>query len=110
MGAATGAVMLADPALVPIVAIWGADRHEKNKLIAAEDDQNARVALWLMHRAGYDIYQAPLAFWLIASKKPEPIANIPIPLQTEDFYKELGLLWRNSPQTAAARKAALPAA
>jgi hypothetical protein len=101
MGGATAAVVLLDPALVPLVAIYGMDLHEKNKLMLSEDDQNARVGLWLMHKAGYDIYQAPIAWWLLASKTPRPVADIPVPLQAEEIYKELGILWRDVPQTAA---------
>jgi hypothetical protein len=40
--------------------------------------QSGRVSLCLMHDAGYDIQQAPLAWWLLAGKKDEPLAKIGI--------------------------------
>ena len=62
----------------------------------AESQQRIRVALTLMHDAGYDLKEAPKALWLLASKKPEPISNIPIPDEAIYAYAMLGAIWRDT--------------
>jgi hypothetical protein len=53
-------------------------------------EQSGRVGLALMKDAGYDITQAPLAWWLAAPKKPQDIADIPLPERAEYLYQILG--------------------
>jgi hypothetical protein len=57
--------------------------------------QSSRVSLCLLHDAGYDIQQAPLAWWVLAGKKDEPIEKIGLPVHAEHLYNLLGLIWRN---------------
>lgn len=66
--------------------------HELRK----EEDQTGRVSLDLMHDAGYDITQAPIAWWLLASSEPRPIQDIPIPERAAALYRVLGVTWRPS--------------
>jgi hypothetical protein len=66
------------------------------------EEQSGRVALGLLHDAGYNIDQAPVAWWLLASKTPKPISEIPLPRRAAYLYKILGECW-NSPQAAADR-------
>lgn len=56
--------------------------------------QSARVSLGLLHDAGYDIDQAPLAWWLLAPNKPEPIAKILLPERAGYVYRALGENWQ----------------
>jgi len=60
-----------------------------------QEQQSDRVSLWLMHDAGYDIDQAPIAWWLLASTEPKPISEIPMPRRTADLYGVLGECWNN---------------
>ncbi|HWB32264.1 MAG TPA: M48 family metalloprotease [Acidobacteriaceae bacterium] len=55
--------------------------------------QSGRVSLCLMHDAGYDINQAPLAWWLLASKKPKPLDTVAIPPRALTLYIALGTTW-----------------
>jgi len=57
-------------------------------------EQAGRVALCLMHDAGYDIRLAPIALWLSAPKKPKPIEEIKIPARAANLYKSLGTTWQ----------------
>jgi hypothetical protein len=65
----------------------------ENHLLHTAEDQSGRVSLWLLQDAGYDINQAPIAWWLIASKKPQPIADIPLPRRAASLYDFLGESW-----------------
>ncbi|HKO13252.1 MAG TPA: hypothetical protein VJV22_14850, partial [Acidobacteriaceae bacterium] len=54
--------------------------------------QSARVSLMLMRDAGYDITQAPLAWWILSSGK-KPISETRPPAPTVDLYLTLAALW-----------------
>lgn len=84
-----------NPFLLPVAV--GEAHADKEILLSALTAQDARVSLWLLHDAGYDIRQAPIAFWLIASKKPKALADIPIPAEAQFLYMYLGLEWRKAP-------------
>lgn len=58
-----------------------------------EVQQSERVSLDLMHDAGYDVDEAPKAWWLLASKEAKPIDQIAIPDRAIDLYQILGQLW-----------------
>lgn len=60
-----------------------------------QEEQSDRVSLWLMHDAGYDIDQAPIAWWLLASKEPKPISEITLPGRSANLYRILGEVWHN---------------
>jgi hypothetical protein len=70
--------------------------------------QRDRVSLALMHDAGYDVMQAPIAWWLLSSKKQKDVAEIPQPARAKYFYEVLGETWaselattESAPATAA---------
>jgi hypothetical protein len=65
-------------------------------------NQRGRVSLSLMHDAGYDIDQAPLAWWLLSTKKREPLDKTGLPKYSEYLYSVLGEVWHNP--SAGARK------
>ena len=67
--------------------IYGAKQYHRNL------QQRERVSLALLHDAGYDLLQAPIAFWLIAPKDPKPISEVPIPQQSAYLYEMIGQLW-----------------
>ena len=73
----------------------GVSGHAQH-VIDAEVARSGRVSLCLLHDAGYDIRQAPLAWWLLAGKKSKPLDEIELPPRAETLYQALGLIWRNS--------------
>lgn len=76
------------------LAGWGVEEKATDLLwrLAA---QRGRVSLLLLHDAGYDIDQAPLAWWLLDPKKPKPIVEIEMPERAGILYKILGEEWHN---------------
>ena len=58
-------------------------------------DQSGRVALGLMNDAGFDIYQAPIAWWLLSRKKAAPFQEMPMPRRAAYLYQTLGQNWIN---------------
>jgi hypothetical protein len=57
-------------------------------------EQSGRVSLGLLHDANYDIYQAPLAWWILASRKSKDLSEIAIPERARYLYEILGTTWR----------------
>ncbi len=76
---------------MPIVGFTGAA-----VMVQKDAEQSARVSLDLMHDAGYDLTQAPRAWWLLASKEPKPLTEIKRPPRTEYLYRTLGTVWHVS--------------
>lgn len=66
------------------------------------EEQSGRISLFLLHDAGYEIHQAPLAWWLLAPKKPTPMIDTPLPERAAYLYQALGTTWRNLPITSSA--------
>jgi len=61
--------------------------------VAREQHQSGRVSLSLMHDAGYDVTQAPIAWWLLASKKSKPLDRVAMPDRAAYLYRVLGEMW-----------------
>jgi hypothetical protein len=59
------------------------------------EEQTGRIALDLMHDAGYDVDQAPVAWWLLAAKEQKPLSDIEMPYRAAYLYRILGELWHN---------------
>ncbi len=70
------------------------------------EDQRGRVSLGLLHDAGYDIGQAPIAWWQLRTKTGKDLADTPIPPRALNLYKSIGITWHTyydpseSPATA----------
>ncbi|MEO6805582.1 MAG: hypothetical protein ABI286_11160 [Edaphobacter sp.] len=58
-------------------------------------NQSGRVSLGLLHDAGYDINQAPIAWWLLATNSADKLPSTPLPHRAANLYKALGTTWRN---------------
>ena len=70
-------------------------------------NQSGRVSLGLLHDAGYDITQAPIAWWLLAKNSAHDISSIPIPPRAANLYKSLGTTWHNYTEALTAPAPAL---
>jgi hypothetical protein len=57
------------------------------------EDQSGRVSLGLLHDAGYDISQAPIAWWQLRTKTGKDLADTPIPPRSLNLYKSIGITW-----------------
>lgn len=94
---ATGTAVAIAGSAVPVVGLAG-----EVVMISADDEtewfpqeRSGRVSLGLLYGAGYDIDQAPIAWWLLASKDPKPIAEIRLPDHAAYLYRILGETWHN---------------
>ncbi|HXE08584.1 MAG TPA: hypothetical protein VN612_11860 [Acidobacteriaceae bacterium] len=58
--------------------------------------QSGRVSLCLLHDAGYNIDQAPLAWWLLAGKPGKPLDQTKIPPRAATLYIMLGTTWHTA--------------
>lgn len=85
-----GAALLAYDAVSVPFAIHGIH------LLKLQEQERLRVSLDLLNDAGYDIDQAPIAWWLLDSKKKD-IHQISIPQQSTYLYQVLGSLWHIHP-------------
>lgn len=64
------------------------------------EEQSGRVSLTFLHDAGYDIYEAPRAWWLLAPKKPKDISDIYLPERAAYLYSVIGRTWRTNFSTS----------
>jgi hypothetical protein len=71
-----------------------ANHAVKNNMDRHAEAQSGRVSLGLLHDAGFDIAQAPMAWWLLASTKPKDIKDIKMPFRASALYGMLGTTWR----------------
>lgn len=88
---------------VPGLAAWAGTEAlgtGEAAVILKEMAQAARVSLDLTHDAGFDVQQAPLAWWLLASRTPKPITEIYLPWESATLYQMLGKVWRDPPGAA----------
>jgi hypothetical protein len=89
--------------VVPVLGIATqiATSSAGGKLGDLRRNQSGRVSLTLLHDAGYDLAQAPIAWWLLASKTPQEVTNILMPRRAEYLYQFMSQTWpADSPLTA----------
>lgn len=78
----------------------------ESAVVRNAEDQRGRVSLGLLHDAGYDISQAPIAWWQLGTKPGKDLAETPIPYRALNLYKSIGITWHaysepsESPSTA----------
>ena len=89
---AAGGIFVPGLGLATDLAAGSAGAH----LLAQEQQQSGRVSLCLLHDAGYDLREAPLAWWLLAPTKPTDIAHVPLPARAANLYVVLGTTWRET--------------
>ncbi len=74
------------------IATGSADAH----LLLQEQQQSGRVSLCLLHDAGYDLREAPIAWWLLAPSRPTAITSVSLPSRAAYLYLALGTTWRQT--------------
>ena len=95
LGGLAGLAVEGAPALLVGAAASAEVLMPGSDIAAYTMDQSGRVSLGLLHDAGYDIDQAPMAWWLLAKKEPKPIAEVAMPPRAEYLYQILGETWNN---------------
>ena len=58
------------------------------------EEQSTRVALTLMDDAGFDISEAPKAWWRLSTPEQKPLGEIPMPERARYAYQVLSTAWR----------------
>ena len=105
-GTAIGAV-IPGAGLVPLVV----NAETRGRLERQNAEQDARESLCLLHDAGFDLQQAPLANWLVVEKTGKPMARTALPASAAYLYFLIGTAWRSPdlplPQAAPARSASV---
>jgi hypothetical protein len=95
--AATGAMFGADvvDVFVPFAgpAIQAATIGGAAEVVKHQRDQSGRVSLGLLKDAGYDIRQAPLAWWRLETLKDRSVTAPGMPDRAAYLYKVLGENW-----------------
>lgn len=69
-------------------------RDQMRDVLGDEYAQSGRVGLQLMHDAGFDIEQAPVAWWLLANHDKQ-LTAVTLPYRPATLYQVLGTLWNN---------------
>ena len=73
------------------IATYTAEKKIETNLL----NQSGRVSLGLLHDAGYDINQAPIAWWILAKDAHGDLATTSLPPRAANLYQSLGTTWRN---------------
>lgn len=71
-------------------------------------EQSGRISLGLLHDAGYDVQQAPVAWWLLATNPSEGLAQTNLPPRAANLYRTIGLIWKNYPVPVTPADSAVP--
>ncbi len=77
------------------IATYTAEKKIETDLL----NQSGRVSLGLLHDAGYDINQAPIAWWILAKDSHGDLATTSLPPRAANLYQSLGTTWRNYSDT-----------
>ena len=92
----TASALALGAAFVPYAGLFMGSSAEVGanvRTIAME--QRDRVSLVLMHDAGYEVDEAPTAWWLLASGKPKPLSKIIEPERAIYLQSILDAIWHN---------------
>lgn len=88
-------------AFVPGLSLASLAMYPKSKSMETDlFNQSGRVSLGLLHDAGYDIQQAPVAWWILASKQSKSLSETSVPPRAINLYQAIGLTWKNYPEPA----------
>lgn len=67
---------------------------ETSRILGRYEEPVLRVSLGLMADAGYNVFEAPIANWLLASRKPKKLSKILMPAEVGYLYSILGTTYR----------------
>ncbi len=71
--------------------------------IRRDEEQSGRVSLVRLHRAGYDLAEAPITWWILGTSKEEPrkeksLEKTGMSAGAKHLYRILGITWRQAGQ------------
>jgi hypothetical protein len=58
-------------------------------IMKREEEQSGRVSLVLLHRAGYDLAEAPTTWWILGSSKEKPLEKTGMSARAKYLYRIL---------------------
>ena len=90
-GTAAG-VVVPGAGLAAALATYGVGKS----MLTRAEQQSGRVALSLMHDAGYNLAKAPEAWWILATKDGDDPHRKPPPPRAANQYYELGTTWHDA--------------
>jgi hypothetical protein len=73
------------------IATYSAEKKIETDLV----NQSGRVSLGLLHDAGYDINQAPIAWWILAKGSANDLSVTTMPNRSANLYRSLSSTWRS---------------
>jgi len=65
----------------------------ERKILTRAMEQSGRVSLTLLRDAGYELNQAPMAWWLLAADPPKTLSETEMPDRAGYLYRILGEAW-----------------
>ena len=75
------------------IPMWISGKNQFHR----NQEQRERVTLSLLHEAGFDLTEAPKAWWLLSSKQTKDLAETTPPETSLYMYEQLGTVWANQP-------------
>jgi len=96
VGGSVAGILIPGAGVATSLAAYGAGKH----MLTRAEQQSGRVALSLMHDAGYDLAKAPEAWWILATKQGEDPHRSSPPPRAVNQYEELALTWRSAAPAA----------
>jgi hypothetical protein len=73
------------------IATYSAEKKIETDLV----NQSGRVSLGLLHDAGYDLTQAPIAWWILAKGSANDLSVSTMPNRSANLYNSLSTTWRS---------------
>jgi len=77
--------------LVTGIATYSAEKKIETDLV----NQSGRVSLGLLHDAGYDINQAPIAWWILAKGSANDLSGSSMPPRSANLFLSISSTWRS---------------
>jgi predicted Zn-dependent protease len=73
-------------------------------VVKRQREQSGRVSLGLLMDAGFDIRQAPLAWWRLETLKGKSVTALSMPDRAAYLYKILGENWRSGAEETSTKQ------
>jgi hypothetical protein len=86
-------VLLTNPGFLAGTLIGNATANQATAILSPAEEQGAREGLALMHDAGYDLAQAPEAWWILATKEGKQPHTTQMPTRARYLYQVLATTW-----------------
>lgn len=86
----------------PGVAVWVVAHHISSSTLLNLEEQSDRVSLSLLADAGYNIHEAPVAWWTLTSKHPDKLWLTEPPARSGYLFQVIATSWKTTSATSVA--------